>query len=1120
MEQTVQMDLNQDQHLSSRYQLLAELGKGGMGVVYQAYDRLHFQNVALKRVLRPIDALNITSLVGQTTTYAQVGLAHEFEMLASLRHPNIISVLDYGFSEERQPFFTMTLIENAQPITLAGHNKPLETQIRLIIELLQALEYLHHHGVIHRDLKPDNALVSPDGHVKVLDFGISIKREELKQEDSDTLSGTIAYMAPEVLSGDRYTESADLYAVGIIAYQMFTGKHPYASDNIAQFIHNTLTVKIDVETLGLNDDLTIILDRLLAKTATSRFASAGETLTAFSQAIGGGIPVETTAIRESFLQAARFVGRDKELAQLSQMLLRAFDGKGSLCLIGGESGVGKSRLLDELRTQALVKGALVLYGQAVADGGFNYHLWRDPVRRLILSSAVADHEASILKQIIPDINILLGRSIPDVAEMEGRDGQTRLIAAIVDLFYRQTTPMVLILEDLHWAVESLDVLKQLNLIASGLPLLIIASYRDDEMPNLPQKLPEMQVIKLERLSHNAISELSISMLGTQGGQPQILELLERETEGNVFFLVEVVRTLAEEAGRLSQIATMTLPRQVLAGGIEQIIQRRLNRITETGRPLLEIAALAGRRLDLRLLSTLALSTNIENWLADCANAGILRVINEEWQFAHDKLREGLLRTLDVATRGRLHRQVAETLTQIYTESADEYAAMIGEHFELAGQLAASVQWYTRAGNHARATYAVDNALEYYQKALILWDQVTDQLVEKAALRLDIYIGLAEMMNWRARYDDAKQYYLLLRSTAETQNSPINVARAWHGLAITRMNQGDFLGALDFLSEAQAVAERSNLEATLPRNRYLQGWCQFYLGKLDLALEMANQALQTSEGLQNKLLSAQILNLLTALHGTLGQLDQAEEECQRALVTFEELGLPEQVFFQVGNLGEIATKRGDTQSALVHYEEALSRARGLGRRDGEMLYLHNMGSAQVRLGRYNEAEQNLKQVITMTEQTRFRSLAETYVVLAELYFHQRKLNDSIEAASVALHQAQDGHSTEIIVRAWRILALNAALEGDSIMIVVGNDAKAESFSSTQCFAQSEKAARETGLESELAVVLRDWATYELEQGDVENGTALWEQSRQLFSKLGARKELEVMAIPPARRTKPM
>src|SRR5262249_45005388 len=135
----------------------------------------------------------------------RLALAREFQTLASLRHPNIISVLDYGFDQERQPFFTMDLLENAPILTEYGSKLPLEDQVKLLVDVLQALKYLHRRGILHRDLKPANILVANE-QAKVLDFGLAMTHRE-SAEHTSTTSGTLGYMAPEVLRGYPATES-------------------------------------------------------------------------------------------------------------------------------------------------------------------------------------------------------------------------------------------------------------------------------------------------------------------------------------------------------------------------------------------------------------------------------------------------------------------------------------------------------------------------------------------------------------------------------------------------------------------------------------------------------------------------------------------------------------------------------------------------------------------------------------------------------------------------------------------------------------------------------------------------------------------------------------------------
>ena len=164
---------------SARYQIESSIGSGSMGTVYRAYDRLTGQHIALKEVSlasEKFKMLNLDTAVDGFDDLAEFRLAlvREFRTLASMRHPNIISVLDYGFDEE--PYLTMELLENAVPITTAAKDASFEEQMNLLAQVLHALVYLHRRGIVHRDLKPENVMVV-DGQVKLLDFGLAIKNK-------------------------------------------------------------------------------------------------------------------------------------------------------------------------------------------------------------------------------------------------------------------------------------------------------------------------------------------------------------------------------------------------------------------------------------------------------------------------------------------------------------------------------------------------------------------------------------------------------------------------------------------------------------------------------------------------------------------------------------------------------------------------------------------------------------------------------------------------------------------------------------------------------------------------------------------------------------------------------
>lgn len=727
--------------IGRRYRLLDLLGEGGMGVVYRALDRLTGQTVALKKVTLG-ERLDIDS-TGAAGNF-RLALAREFKTLATLRHPNIISVLDYGFDEERQPYFTMDLLEGAQTILQAARGTSPATKMNLLIQVLQALAYLHRRGILHRDLKPDNVQVI-NGQVKLVDFGLSVGRDQT--HDSENIAGTLFYLAPEVMHGLAPSEASDLYAVGIIAYEMFAGIHPYRTTSVSELIHDLLHKVPDTSLLDIDERLGRTLARLLAKDPTSRFANAAEVI-----AFYGGTDFETVATRESFLQAAGFVGRDAEFGRLADALDKTIHGRGSAWLIGGESGVGKSRLLDEARTLSQVKGAHVVRGQSVSEGGRPYRLWWEAARWLSLQSDLTPFEARVLKTLVPDISTLLGYEVDDPPELDAQATQDRLHTTIEQALHRQKEPLVLMFEDMQWArSESLLLLQRVTRGVDELPLLVVGSYRDEEAANLPQRLPEMRLLKLERLDESSIAALSESMLGEAGRQPQVLELLRRETEGNAYFMVEVVRALAEEAGQLDQIGAATLPEQVFAGGIKVVVRRRLERVPESARYLLEIAAVAGRELDLKLLRDIEPEVLLDNWLTACANAAVLDVQDDRWRFTHDKLRETILDDLSLEHARAIHRQIAQAIEQVY--DPNERAVDLAYHWEQVGDTAKQSHYCAIAGEQALHSGAYREALGYLLKALDIGEGFAS--TRRAAIERQVgeaYYALGELRQSRTHLE--------------------------------------------------------------------------------------------------------------------------------------------------------------------------------------------------------------------------------------------------------------------------------------------------------------------------------------------------------------------------------
>jgi len=700
------------QPVHARYELLDVIGSGSVAVVYRALDRLSGQLVTLKRLRTQHDQDGRTRSSHPTD---RVALAGEFRLLATLRHPNVISVLDYGFDSTGQPFFTMILEEGGTSIVEAARGRTLEGKVALLVETLRGLAYVHRRGIVHRDVKPENILVV-GGHVRLLDFGLSALREDLAPDGS--LTGTFDYLAPEVLRGDAPTEQSDLFAVGVVAYEILAGRHPFAAHDLATSWANVLTGRLPLPDPDVDPRLEPVLGRLLARDPAARFRDASEVAVALAAALGTPVAFQTRASRESFLQQAAFVGRTVEMEVLGEALVASLSGRGSTWLVGGESGVGKSRLLEELRVLALVQGVTVARGQAPSVGGAPYQAWREPLRLLALNAtSIDDRLIAALEPAVPDLASMLGRASVEAEEIDDGATQTRLLHAVQELLRRQRTPTAVFLEDLQWAgSESVTLLAGLARVAAGERVLAVASYRREERPSLPDEIPGARSLQLGRLGEPAVRTLAESMIGAGANAPEFVDYLCRETEGVPFFLVEVVRALADEAGDLARIPHIGLPKLAVPGGIQQLLRRRLSRVGAFEFEALRAAAVVGREIDARVMGALDPALVDDAWLTTCAAVGILDAEEDRFRFAHDKVREQLVADLSAEAAIALHRRVALAIETAHPDD-DAHSAALAHHWRAARDAVREAQHATRAGAHALESGAWREAIAFFERAL-------------------------------------------------------------------------------------------------------------------------------------------------------------------------------------------------------------------------------------------------------------------------------------------------------------------------------------------------------------------------------------------------------------------
>jgi tetratricopeptide (TPR) repeat protein len=945
------------------YTLVEPLGAGGMGIVYRGVDRLNARPVAIKRVVVPPELLDFMSHTRSDDYY--VGLAREFEVLASLRHPNIIAVYDYGFDETRQPYLVMELIDSAEELTQPAEALSTEKKVEILLQMFEALDYLHRRGVIHRDLKPSNVLMNrPEGQdyqVRVLDFGLSLQEGERQAED-DT-AGTLNYMAPEVLEGGAASIAADLYAGGVIAYELLTGSHPFDGDALDEVIEAILNQPVDFDALDVPEPLKASLRRLMARQPAERYISAREAGAALSAVINRQ-RVESAAVRESFLQAASFVGRDSEIKQLQAALQDAVGGRGSSWLVGGESGAGKSRLLEELRIRALVSGVQVIRGQAVAEDISQFPVWRDVLRRLILTSQISDLEAGILKPFVPDISSILERPVSDIPELPAEAALQRLALTIGDLLRRSAEPLLIILEDLHWTGQSQELIRQVVNQLANLRVLVVGTFRNDEAPEIPGRLPELKLLTLGPLDPTAVMTLSEKMIGDAAQMPGVKDFIAKETEGNVFFLVEVVRALAEESGRLQDIGRTTLPMRVLSGGIQAVIRRRLERVPASGRKLLTAAAIGGRQLDIRVLRQLIkqhpdylTDLDMDHWLVACSDAAVLVVYESQWRFAHDKFRETLLADTPADEAPTFNRHLAEAIEAVGGDLRP-YAARLMLHWRAAADPAKELHYAVIAGDAARLTSAYAESISYFRRALEL--VATHPALDVNGLKAELTLNLGSAYVRQSEYEMARP--LLNDALKLAPPESILAGDILSELGRISIHQGDYETARTHLEASLKLLQAQQAGKSLARTQILLADIAYYQGDYDQSEAHFRAGLANFTDDEVSLVRGQALGGLGMVLGARSDFDEALKVLEQSQRIYQAIGNREGIAGAFMDLGQIRIYQGEVESGKAYFLQGLALYREIDDRWGMAGSLNNLGFAALQEQAYPEAQRHFEQAL--------------------------------------------------------------------------------------------------------------------------------------------------------------
>jgi serine/threonine protein kinase len=381
--------------LRRRYRLENEIGRGGMGIVYRATDLELMREVAVK------------VLSEAASPDASERLIREARAAAALNHPHIISVHDVGEASGR-PFFVMELVNG--PSLAKAPPVELPRIIEIASQICTALEHAHNNHVVHRDLKPDNVLWSASGEtpqIKLADLGLALPGRGARISQSGLIVGTASYMAPEQALGQKVDGRTDLYALGVLLYELTTGRLPFAGGDplatVSQHVHAPV-VPPRVLRPDLPRKLESVILRLLEKNPMNRFSSARETAAALADSLSPSETVDesdagaTVAILDA-LSRGRLVGRISELAEARELWRHAREGHGHAVLLSGEPGAGKTRLAREITIQAAIDGAVVLNGGCYEYEATTPYL---PFVEAFRRWAREQHDDSVIRSMLGD----------------------------------------------------------------------------------------------------------------------------------------------------------------------------------------------------------------------------------------------------------------------------------------------------------------------------------------------------------------------------------------------------------------------------------------------------------------------------------------------------------------------------------------------------------------------------------------------------------------------------------------------------------------------------------------------------------------------------------------------
>lgn len=761
--------------LSNRYEITAEIGRGGMGVVYRARDPRLDRDVAIKL----IPPLRVGS--GNEERFQR-----EARVVAQMDHPAIVPIHDYG-RHEGALFFVMPLLDGTTLRQLVKEDRlPLMNTVEVGTQVAEALDYSHSQGILHRDVKPENIMVRSERgnlRVRVMDFGLARDLGDSRITLTEGLMvGTPAYLSPEQILGKHLDPRSDIYSLGVVLYECLAGEPPFTGPlhTTIERIRKEPACPLSDRGLELDGELERIVLCCLAKRPSDRPASGRElaaALASYRRKLREGGRAGVVAVRgrqrrhSNTPPGTPLVGREEELETLLGSLEHAADGQCQLVLLAGEAGTGKTRLLEELEARVRQRPIRVLRGLfAESEGASPYQGLSDLILDYFRNAKRPDRTpdlGDLAAELLPLFPVLseieplrraalaypppaerpeAGEPVDDEATAPGSIRVFELLASTLSRLL-DGRPALLLLENLHRGEISIDALAYMVRRLAPTPTVIVGSYRPSEVDrghpferflDSFRDNPGCRTLHLKPLDRSSFHQLLEALIGTAALREDLVDSLFEATEGNPFFAQELVRTLNEsgeihrdESGGFMLAGETELPARALPATMQQAIEKRLERLPTGQQRLLATASVLGKQFEFRDLLALALDrhgagiaateADLEDDVDALVRQGLLvedrKSRGDQLRFASGIVRNVLYSEIPRRRRRSLHRRLAEHLERRHTGRLDRVHASLVHHFYEGDVPEKTVVYALALAHNLLETWSPEDAIRACKKAL-------------------------------------------------------------------------------------------------------------------------------------------------------------------------------------------------------------------------------------------------------------------------------------------------------------------------------------------------------------------------------------------------------------------